>query len=64
MKFLLIAYVLSTGGNVDSYVMDSGLSYEDCMTRVLAPLQAYQVAPNLVVSSERADLVCAIDLQK
>lgn len=61
MKYLLIAYVLSTGGNVDAYVMDSGLTYEDCMISVMQPLQAYQVTPTLVVGSDRADLVCELD---
>lgn len=34
MKFVLVMYVLS-GGQVDRYVMDSGLTYEDCRAAIV-----------------------------
>lgn len=34
MKFVLVMYVLS-GGQADRYVMDSGLTYEDCHAAIV-----------------------------
>lgn len=61
MKFLLVAYMLSGHGQVDSYVMDSHLSYEDCMIEVLRPLQAVEVEPGVVVGTDRVAMVCELE---
>lgn len=57
MKFVLIVYVL-THGTVHSYVMDSGLTYDDCMSQIIRPSVAVEVRPGFIVHGDEVAQVC------
>ncbi len=61
MKFLLVAYVLSGHGQIDSYVMDSGLTYDDCMGQIIRPSVAVEVAPGMIVWGDQIAQVCELE---
>lgn len=60
MTFALIAYVLLTG-EPHAYVLDSALTYEDCMDAVSIGALAVEFTDGTRVDLDGAPLVCELE---
>ena len=52
LSFLLVVFVTMPDGNVERFVMDSQLSFEDCQAS----------AQSIQIDTARASYVCVLDL--
>ncbi len=60
MKFALVAYALLSG-DIHSFVMDSGLSYSECMQAVRHGVTVADIAPGVAIDLSGAPLVCELE---
>lgn len=60
MKFLLVAYAILSG-DVHSFVMDSGLTYQECMQAIADGVTVADIVPGVTIDLSSAPLVCELE---
>lgn len=60
MKFALVAYAVLSG-DIHSFVMDSGLTYRECMQAVQEGVTVANIVPGVTIDLSGAPLVCELE---
>lgn len=60
MKFALVAYAILSG-DIQSFVMDSGLTYRECMHAIKQGVTVAEIVPGVSIDLSGAPLVCELE---